>query len=618
MGIPTFFRKIINQYPQTHYWNNDEKISHLFVDFNCLIHHAIHLVPEETSADNFEKKLIQEVVKYLDKVVNQITKPSELLYLALDGPAPRAKMEQQRARRYKTVKIDQYREELNKKFGLNENNMKWDSVNISPGTRFMINLSKALTKEIKNNRFKNVKKVILSDANVPGEGEHKFMAYIKNMSSKKSGGGGENDNKKICIYGLDADLIVLALTTDLPNIIILREAQDSPIEMEKYSQIGYLYLSPYQYVDALFQSLGLATRINLGKYQLQRILYDYTFLTFFSGNDFVKKLPFLKIREKGGGGLDLLLGIYQRLLREMKEYLVLYPETRIEINYPFFKRLIAELAQVEEKELREIQKARRNQLSSDQTRVLQKEAELKNSGTKNSGTTNNTDQINFEMEKFEHTYYFNPMNPFFSVYGSKFKELDYFQPKEIWREKYYQEFFHVSAKKDPKYIEMICREYLNSLLYTLHYYLKNSPPDWHYSYPLGSAPLAVDLHAYLQTGVKSKANLEKTEFQPKNGPYTPLQQLVLITPPQKANLLLPMKYVELMTDVDSPVLFFYPVDFQLDALQGGKFIYSEPILPILEDEKVLLEIKKIKLTSSEKEQNQIKLNPFVYPTSKKK
>ena len=46
-------------------------------------------------------------------------------------------------------------------------------------------------------------------------------------------------------YGSDADLIVLSLTTlQKDDILILREAQDSPIEVEKYGQIGYLYLSP--------------------------------------------------------------------------------------------------------------------------------------------------------------------------------------------------------------------------------------------------------------------------------------------------------------------------------------------------------------------------------------
>jgi len=608
MGIPTFFRKIINQYPNTHYWNENEYISHLFIDFNCLIYQAHYQLSQGGDRNgnslknnlNYEKKLIIQVIKYLEKIVNEIVKPSQLVYLAFDGPPPRAKMIDQRRRRYKAIKREQYQDELNIKY--NEKPIEsWDTINITPGTRFMTNLSEELWKHIEKGKFKP-EIVVLSDANVPGEGEHKFMGYIRKEKPKG------NADEKLCIYGLDADLIVLSLTADRSDIIILREAQDSPIEMEKYAKIGYLYLSPTEYVKSLFDNLGYNIAANgtvNGRYELQRLLYDYTFLTFLAGNDFVRRITFLKIKDKRGGGLDILLGIYQKLLKEFKEYLV-YPHGRVnrnggtpQVNHAFLTRIMDELAKIEEQQLRDMQRGRSNQLTSDQKRFLEKE--------------NTMDSISLDMEKFEHSYYFNPMNPYFNKYGPKFKSIDFFQPKDVWRKQYYREFFDVSTE-EIKYINMICQEYMDSLLFTLQYYLTNLPPDWNMFYPFGSAPLASDLSLYLRS--KSQANLDKIIFK-QHAPLDPFNQMMLIIPPQKGNIVLPQKYVELMTDVDSQIIPYYPIDFQLDALQGGKFIWAEPILPIIDNNNIKPLISEIKLTPEEKKRNQIKGKPQVYTVGKK-
>ena len=57
-------------------------------------------------------------------------------------------------------------------------------------------------------------KVIVSGSDVPGEGEHKILEYMREYALNK---------ESHCIYGCDADLIMLGLSTSLTYVSILRE-----------------------------------------------------------------------------------------------------------------------------------------------------------------------------------------------------------------------------------------------------------------------------------------------------------------------------------------------------------------------------------------------------------
>lgn len=610
MGVPTLFKKIIDNkhYKNIHKGikNGQTNADYFFMDYNGIVYNAYENIKKDIEKNNYTKDKIEELV--LEEVVSctkalicNVVKPKKLTYIALDGPAPRAKMVQQRSRRFKAIMEKNFMKELNEKFKMNESKVIWDrSANISPGTEFMEKLSNRIIKAMKEKTFQqhnNDMKIIFNNGNTPGEGEHKFLNLLRNMRTMES-----KKNDKIYLYGRDADLIILAVCTHKSNIHIVREikAENDPRLDEMYEGYTYLELNIDNLKDGFHNDIirkdffKEKEGIKITKKSKISLLNDYIFLTFLAGNDFVLSLPFLKIKKRS---LEKIIHIYQEIKDDFNDYLVKFDfrkDKKPSINIEFLKKIYEMAALKEDEWMKKDIQSEVDKFLNGYIDERQKEFESKLS---------EYDKI---KNRYTHMHIASPHHPLFEDYQKEIRSLDYNRDYEVWRNDYYDNFLGVKSEEDSKMIDLCIENYLESLYFTLNYYLVGCPSwSWHYKFRV--APLLNDVFKYLD---KNK-DIEKFNNFKLDSPMTPFQQLLFILPPQNSHIL-PEVLRPIMSDDSIGVTQYYPEEIRIDAAFGGKTMYSEAILPEIDDNKLrnIIEKYEKKLTGDEKNRNIIREKSF--------
>ena len=297
MGIPAYYKKLTHSIPGL-VSSHHHEVAWLFMDFNCLIYYCIGLQPEY-DGDLWENGLIESVVSCCKEIVKEV-KPTEGVYIAIDGVVPMAKMRQQRLRRFKSVweqglMADQQGLMAEKN---GKDTKKWNTNAITPGTVFMDKLCTRLQTMCDENQW------MFSGCLEPGEGEHKIMAQWRRGIYKGP----------IAVYGLDADLIVLSLlgqaTNQLGTIWLFREVKsmDKPNALKPLDKANAL--KPLDKANALATYEWFS--IDLLRDHLMRpselcknySIISYCFAMSILGNDFLPSSLGLKMRD---GGHDELL-----------------------------------------------------------------------------------------------------------------------------------------------------------------------------------------------------------------------------------------------------------------------------------------------------------------------
>lgn len=139
---------------------------------NGIIHMCSHPDDNDPHFRITEEKIFEDIFHYIE-VLFRMIRPQKLFFMAVDGVAPRAKMNQQRGRRFNSAKEALKMEEIAKKKGeILPDEARFDSNCITPGTPFMARLHEQLkyfvVNKISTDKMWSKCKIILSGHEVSG------------------------------------------------------------------------------------------------------------------------------------------------------------------------------------------------------------------------------------------------------------------------------------------------------------------------------------------------------------------------------------------------------------------------------------------------------------------
>jgi 5'-3' exonuclease len=508
MGIPSYFSYIVKNHSSiikklTKGAADSLQINNLYMDCNSIIYDAVRNIGinQDNNLQITNSLIIKNVISKIEEYIFLI-QPNNSVFIAFDGVAPVAKLEQQRNRRYKTF----YQNEINSNlFKTKYKQNEWNTAAITPGTTFMNDLNNYINKYFSEPQLLkkySLNKILISTSQDSGEGEHKLFEHIRNNAE---------EHKEQCsiIYGLDADLIMLSIN-HLPisrNIYLFRETPEFIKTIDSSLEPSETYL-----LDIPELANIITMNMNNGEFltteQQKNRIYDYIFLCFFLGNDFLPHFPAANIRT---GGIDKLLNAYKATLGGTQENL-----TNGKVIYWKNVRKFVEFIATKEEEF------------------IKEELKKRDKAERRYFPTENPEQ---RYAKFE-------------AIPTYERELEkYVDPsKPGWQRRYYKALLKMDNDEDR--LKQISLNYLEGLEWTMKYYTTGCA-DWRWHYMHNYPPLFQDLYNYIPY-------FESTEFIKTNDykPVSPLVQLAYVLPNQSLKML----PLELSNKLVSSYSQWYPTD----------------------------------------------------------
>ena len=611
MGVPAFFRKLIKKYKILRN-NPDMPIKELHIDGNCLFHPAcfkiLDLNKDETNQHILFEKMTERIIAFIDYLI-QLTCPTDLVHIAVDGVAPLAKINQQRMRRFGYA--NNYRTDIYRKHNIKTNN-SWSNVVITPGTQFMHDLHIKL-KEYYEHKMATCTdplyrfKIIYNSYMTPGEGEHKILQYIKENVYTN------NEPRAIVIYGLDADLIFLSMASHLNNIFLLRETNQftrsddqEPVDNDSVGEemcfvdidlakksINEEFNGYYnQYIDNknvaqcnnqqghcdIFggekNNAYESTKQNIIDFDFTN---DYIFVCYFLGNDFLPHLPSININIDA---MELIFNVYMDVFQDYGKNLITIKDNRVEIDNEFLLDFITILASKEEDFFRRTQ-----------PEYLKKHSHKK---------CFETEPHKKELWKFENLKNVNISDPIKLGYGEAHE----------WKYRYYSYYFKTDEHMQ-EMIDSISHNYVEGLLWVARYYFEKCP-TWKWQYKYTHAPFLSDLITCLRTN-----NIMKNFNTVYENPVDIYTQLVSVIPSAYAHIL-PKHLTSISNSAYSPIIDMFPQTYYIDMIYKTQLYKCIPMIPYLDVKRVESEVLKLSTLSSHNDKIKSAINePFVFSKKEK-
>lgn len=488
MGIPSYFSHIVRKYSKT-----IRKLSHkdfycdnLYFDANSIIYDELRKVKHGDFTDEITliSKLIESVCIKIEEYILEVH-PKQIVLICFDGVPPMAKLEQQRARRFKSMHQQSC---VPNTEGTSHILSGISSAMITPGTEFYKSMNAFCNQYFDESKRKelSLRELIFSGSNVVGEGEHKIFEKIREDVAY-------HQVTNTCIYGIDSDLIMLSLNHTLSSKFHIYLYRETPhfvqsIDCSLLPDCSYLIDIP-ELARSIIHYMNCESKVANNDR-----LRDYILICFFLGNDYVSKIPSINIRTSG---IDYLLNAYRKVVGTTDDTLVVNNQ----IQWSLLKRMFTFMRNIE-----------RNVMKQEYCHKKKLMDRYSRSG----------DDILAKYNAMPHQ----------PEYSQKELKVDPFTIS--WDRRYYELIF---GKSRDEIVPDVCINYLQSIEWCLNYYTTGECDyTWTYKYHYG--PLLTDLCDHIPVGVREIVSSKNVK-----GVMSELGVLSYVTPSIQLQKLLPKELV---------------------------------------------------------------------------